>query len=474
MNSPGWLAFKDLLARYKTVWVAAWKERDQYIEKERLPYEAQFLPAALEIQQTPPSPMPRRIVWTLITFFLIAILWACFGKIDIVAVATGKVVPNDRVKTIQPIETSAVKQIYVRDGQAVKKGDVLIELDATASTADQTRVTDELTAARLEVARSQALINAINTQSRLQWNPPADIPLEVAKSAERLLQGQYDEYRSRVSTIDAEIAKRKAESESTKQIVEKLEQTVPIARQRADDFKGLMEKGFISKHGYLEKEQARIEQERDLGYQKSRLNEIQAAIHESTQQRASIVAEIKRAALNTLSEAERKSAGLSQEFIKVDQRTRLTKLIAPVDGTVQQLAAHTVGGVVTPAQPLMIIVPKDSPFEVEAWVENKDIGFVHADQLAEVKVETFTFTRYGTITGKVSSVSNDAVNDEKRGLIYQARVLMDKATIKVEDKIVNLSPGMAVTVEIKTGKRRIIDYFLSPLLQHGQESLKER
>ena len=149
-------------------------------------------------------------------------------------------------------------------------------------------------------------------------------------------------------------------------------------------------------------------------------------------------------------------------------------LTAPVDGVVQQLAIHTIGGVVTPAQALLALVPRENALEVEAVLENKDIGFVYAGQDATVKLETFLFTRYGTIPGKVRVVSNDAANDEKRGLIYPVRVQLARTTMQIENKTVNLSPGMAATVEIKTGTRRVIEYFLSPLLQYANESLRER
>jgi hemolysin D len=165
---------------------------------------------------------------------------------------------------------------------------------------------------------------------------------------------------------------------------------------------------------------------------------------------------------------------LEQEHLKADTRGKLMKLTSPVDGTIQQLGVHTVGGVVTPAQPMMVIVPRDNALEVEAFVENKDVGFVKAGQDAEVKIETFQYTKYGTIHAKVISVSHDAINDEKRGLIYLARVKMDRSTINVDGSEVNLSPGMAVSAEVKTGKRRVIEYFLSPLLQYGHESLRER
>jgi hemolysin D len=256
--------------------------------------------------------------------------------------------------------------------------------------------------------------------------------------------------------------------------VHKLEQTVPIARQRADDFRNLLDQHFVSKHDYLEREQTRIEQEADLANQRSRLKEIEAALREVRGQRSVMTAETRRTSLDGISDGQQKTAELEQEHLKADSRSKLMQLTSPVDGTVQQLAVHTVGGVVTPAQPVMVIVPHNNPLEVEAFIENKDIGFVNPNQSAEVKIETFQYTKYGTIHAKVTSVSHDAINDEKRGLIYSTRVKMDKAKINVDGTDVNLSPGMAVSVEIKTGKRRVIEYFLSPLMQYGHESLRER
>lgn len=255
---------------------------------------------------------------------------------------------------------------------------------------------------------------------------------------------------------------------------EVLIQQVPIVLGAlADDGQGLG-KNFVSRHGYLEKEQAFIEQERDLAAQNAKLEEIQAALLESRRQRAALIAETRRATLDALSQAEQKVAALAQEGIKAENRGKLLRLVAPVSGTVQQLAVHTVGGVVTEAQPLMVIVPEDNRLEVEAFVENKDIGFVRVGQAVEVKLETFPFTKYGTIHGEVTQLSHDAIQDEKSGLVYSARVRLARSTIDVDGKTVNLSPGMAVTTEIKTGKRRVIEYFLSPLMQYRDESLKER
>lgn len=473
-HAPGLHAAVDLLKRYAAAFRHAWRDRKNLDPRPRSPDEAQFLPAALELQETPVSPAPRVAMGLVMAFAAVALLWAIFGRIDVVAVAHGKIVPSDRTKVVQPFETATVSAIRVADGQAVKAGDVLIELDATTATADSARLENDLATARLQAGRARAMLAAIAS-----GKPPALERLQDLEDGrlareQRVLDGQYGEYQAKLARIDADVARREAELASTREIVGKLEQTAPIARQRARDFKDLVEKNFISRHGYLEKEQARIEQEADLATQRSRLTELAASLREARGQRVALVAEARRIALDGLNEAEQKTTTYRQELVKAESRGKLMTLTAPVDGTVQQLAVHTVGGVVTPAQPLMMVVPSDNPIEVEALVENKDIGFVNPGQEAVVKVETFPFTKYGTLDARVTHVSNDAVNDEKRGLIFPARVALARATLRVENKTVNLSPGMAVSVEVKTARRRVIEYFLSPLMQYGDESLRER
>ena len=169
-----------------------------------------------------------------------------------------------------------------------------------------------------------------------------------------------------------------------------------------------------------------------------------------------------------------RAAAVSQDVVKAARRRAVQRLVSPVDGVVQQLAVHTVGGVVTPGQQLMVVVPRDAPLEVEAWVENKDVGFVRPGQPVEVKVETFPFTRYGTVAGRVTGLSRDAVSVERLGLVYAARVSLDRSAVRVEERDVALAPGMAVTVEIAIGRRRVLDFFLSPLLRRTHESLRER
>jgi hemolysin D len=467
-------AFADLFKRYARIFRHSWLQRRETDTPALQAHEAQFLPAALALRDTPVHPAPRITLWLIIAFALIAVLWATFGRIDVVATAVGKIIPNDRTKVIQPMEIAVVKAIHVRDGQEVTLGQVLIELDATTAAADSERLRNEALTARLEALRAEALLAALagGRAPRLQPLDGVDAARLLAEQSQTT--GQYQEYQARQLQLQAEIARRRAELQATQDQVVKLEQTAPIARQRAQDYQKLVKENFISQHGYLEREQARIEQEQDLASSRSKAAEIRAALAEAKQEQATLTAETRRQLLDQHNLASQKAASLEQELVKADQRGRLMRMTAPVAGTVQQLAVHTVGGVVTPAQPLMVIVPKDNVLEVEAMLPNKDIGFVNPGQEAEVKVETFPFTKYGTIHGTITQVSSDAIQDEKLGLIYSTRVKLARDTLRVENKTVRLTPGMAVTVEVKTGKRRVIEYFLSPLMQVTSESLRER
>lgn len=468
-------AWRDLLTRYNAIFRHAWQRRKEMAPPERLPHEAQFLPATLALQETPVHPAPRMAMGAILLFAIIALLWAVLGHVDVVATATGKVIPDSRSKVIQPMETANIHAIYVKDGQAVKIGDPLIDLDATAAQADVERLENDLSNARYERTRAIAMLDAIeqNHLPVLSSIPDQDDTVRL-EAEQRLILGQYQEFRAKVDQLDAEISRREAKRRSILAIVEKIQQTLPIAKQRSEDYKNLLDKNFVSKHGYLQMEQARIEQERDLAAQKEKQAEILASRIEAERQKGRLIAETKRELLDQKHKATQLSATLEQELLKAENRGKLLHLTAPVEGTVQQLAVHTVGGVVTSAQPLMVIVPQDNPLEVEAFVPNKDIGFIRQGQSAQVKVETFTFTKYGIVEGEVVHVSSDAIQDEKLGLIFSARVRLKKDTIWVEDRPVKLSPGMAVTVEIKTGKRRLIEYFLGPLIQYSSESLRER
>ena len=461
-------------------------------EVRRREHEIAFLPAALEITESPPSPVGRAIGASIIAVFCTALLWASFGSVDIVATATGKIMPGGRTKLIQPFETGVVRAIHVRDGQSVKAGDVLIELDPTMTEADQERQRSDLLAAEFDVARLRA---AVAEDPLAAFRPPQSASAAEIEMHRQFLISQRAEQDAKLAEIERQKNQKEAERSTTSASVAKLQATIPVLQERVDIRKGLLDKALVSKITYLSEFQELVGLQQDLILQQSRLREADAAIALLKETREKTAAEYRRTTYDALAKAAQKAASAAQDVIKAERRTKLQHLTAPVDGVVQQLAVHTVGGVVTPAQALAVVVPSDSHLEIEAMLSNRDIGFVHPGQKTEIKVDTFNFTRYGLLHGEVLSVSSDAITRERqqsasnerasgaaqsgsepRGqeLEYAARISLDRTHMQVEDKLVKLGPGMAVTVEIKTGARRIISYLLSPLARYKQEALRER
>ncbi|MDF2459850.1 MAG: putative Type secretion rane fusion protein HlyD [Nitrospira sp.] len=462
------------IRRQWEIWGAAWRaERKQPFAVGTSGEAAEFLPAVLEIQQTQPSPIGRGILWTIMALLTVFVAWASVGRIDIVATAQGKIIPSGHSKMIQPYETGVIASIQVQDGQIVHKGDVLIELDPTQNRADRDRALNEHRAARVEAARLRALIAG----AAILVAPPESDPQYVWLQ-QQLLRDQMAEYQARVDAAQQVIVQRRAAIGVTVENIRRLAATVPMETERAGAFKRLMERDAVTKLDYLQAEGQRIDKLQELAGQQHKLRQDQAALAEAKQNLGAMVSEFQQTKQAELSAIDTKASSLSQEVTKAGQKAELQRLVSPIDGVAQQLVVHTVGGVVTPAQPLLIVVPQDHPVEVEAQLENKDVGFVKEGQAAEIKIETFPFTVYGTIPGTVLTVSDDAVPIDKDkpadSLVFATRVSLARGTIPVEGKVVHLSPGMAVTVEIKTGRRRVIEYLLSPVLKTLQESLRER
>ena len=454
--------------------------------------EPEFLPADLEIIETPPSPIGRLGAYCLVAVFALAIVWAWLGRVDIVAVSKGKIIPTGHTKVVQPFEIGVVRAILVRDGQKVKGGDVLIELDPTMNQADLGHQQSDLMAAKIDIARLTAVL-ASESDPDARFVPPEGASPEQVRMGEKFLIGQVSQYRSKLAALAGDEAQKQAELESQKVSIDKIQSLLPIMEERTQMRKTLFDHQTGSKIAYLENLQELLSNQKDLELQTSRLKEADAAVVASKAKLEETRADFHRQVLSDLGEAIRKANGLTQDVAKSEQRTKYQALTAPIDGTVQQLAVHSVGGVVTPAETLLTIVPADSRLEIEAMVDNQDIGFVHAGQDAEIKVDTFNFTRYGLLHGKVVTLSQDAIPPDSAGKsdllkqsagdrggagasepAYEARVSFDQTKMQIDDKLLDLSPGMAVTVEIKTGKRRIIDYLLSPILRGRQESLRER
>lgn len=436
--------------------------------------ELEFLPAVLEVQETPPSPMGRLITWLIALFFTITLIWAVTGEIDIVATAQGKIIPSSHSKIIQPVEMSLVKAIYVREGQSVKAGDILIELDATQTNADQTSSQQQLNALKQVHIRLEALLSLIKNTKRESKSSWLKAREQLHNSQYYLLQNQHNEYLSQIRSLQASLREKQSELKATQAKVEQLKQTVPLIEKRLLSVESLYKQELLPEAKFFELKQEYIEQKQTLESQRHYYQQIEAKIDQIKSQHQQYRYEYQREQLQKLVETERQLKALQQELVKSKQRNIQQILKAPINGVVQQLSVHTIGGVVSPAEALMVIVPEKDILEVEAYLENKDIGFVTENQMVEIKIDAFPFTKYGVIDGTMVSISNDAVQHEKLGLVFVMHTSMKKSEMNINGKMVHLSPGMSVVVEVKTGTRRIIEYLARPVEVMTASALRER
>lgn len=446
-------AYWELLKHYRAAFSHSWQRREDIGARMFNEQEAEFLPGALSLQERPVSSTARLTAGLLSLSIILLIIWSILGRIDIVVSAQGKVIPSGHTKTIASVDTASVRALHVVEGQQVKAGDVLVELDTSASDSERDKAIDNRSEAVLQELRAHALITALSRNERPRWPSLGalhqdDPRITSAQSrAEQLhLEGVYGDFLAKLNRIDDDIAR--------------YTQALPLVTRTAQDYAALLETHDIAEHAWLEKEHARVD--------------LEAQLADARNQRAALLAETRRVAYDQLTDGAKTRVAADQDAMRYESHSKLLRLIAPVDGVVQQLTVHTIGGVVPAAQALMEIVPNEKTMEVEATVDNKDIGFVQEGQSAQVKVDAFEYTKYGTVPATVAHVSHDAVKDEKKGLQYLSRIALSSATIQVDGRILALTPGMAVNVDIKTGDRRILEYFLSPLLQHGHESLNER
>jgi hemolysin D len=466
-------ALVALARRYAAVCRAAWAERTREFVSPSMPHELAFLPGHLELLETPAHPAARWLIRSMGVLFAVALAIVVFGRLDIVAVAKGKLVPDANVKIIQPAITGVVRKIAVKDGQRVTAGQVLMELDTTQAAADAQKAGASRVDAALAAARARALLGAQLAERGPTVEPVDGAPVDRQQEAQRFAEGIWREYIDKLNSARAELVKRQAERDSTRAQIAKLAATAPLARENANHYRELAAGKFVAQSDFYDKEQAAISQEQELAAQRSHEHELEAGIAEQRSEIEVIASEFRHQRLDELERATQQLTQNRNDETKAKTREALLVLTAPVAGTVQQLTAHTLGGVVTTAQAVMEIVPDDT-LEVDATVENKDVGFLRVGQRAAVKIEAFPYTRYGMLEGTVIDLSNDAVQDKKLGLAFNVRIRLASNHMKIDGRWITLTPGMAVTAEIKTGKRSVAQYFLGPLVEGVQESMRER
>lgn len=433
--------------------------------KKTSPDLLEFLPAALEIQAAPPPLWSRGILWTLLALLIAAILWASVGKIDIVAVAQGKLVPSGKVKLVQSAQAGSISQIRVQEGQRVNAGEVLFHLDSSINAAEQNKLQNQLNTLRTALSADQALLH----YSRQHSFPASTVHTD-------LLSSKTDDYNAQLAALQAELTQLQAEKTAAQVNIGRLDKTLAIITQRAQSLKTLNEQQLIATDQFLQLEQNRVEQQETLAYEHARLQQINATMDATEKRQRAFVAEFQKNLIENSADLQQRIHSIEQEYAKSQVTARQQTITAPVSGTVTQLAITTLGAVVNPAQELLQIVPngKNGGLLVEAGLPNKDIGFVTANQSAEIKLEAFPFTQFGVIEGEIIHVSADAINHEQQGLIFPITTRLKQQQIYANGTWINLQPGMQASVEIKTGERRIIEFLLNPLLKGLDEGGRER
>ncbi len=454
-------------------WRAETQRRKNLKGVRRRGQEMEFLPEALEIVETPPSPIGRLVIWVIMLAFVLAVIWSIWGRIDIVATAQGKVVLSGQTKTVESPETGLVRAIHVKNGDKVKAGDILLELDQTISTADTDAVKNELLQAQTRAQVARGVLRYLDT-GQVRFDAPPGISEAVALVSQQQLLARIGAYREERMVFAEEKLRTESNRSGIRQEIAKLSETLPLLKRRQASFKQLAAEGLAPKLDALRLEEEVITRERDLRIAKERLAEITASVAAADRRSLLLKQQLKRDALGELAEAEALKADREEAEKKAIVRNAWQTIKAPASGTVLGLQVFTLGEVVEPGAPLMMIAPTGEDLIVEAMILNKDIGFVREGDDVSVKLEAYPFTRYGLVEGTLDIISADAIADERVGLVFPARVTLKQSYVGEGVYKRELQAGMNATAEIKTGDRPIIDFILSPIAKASKEAARER
>lgn len=443
-----------------------------------------FSPGILGVQERPPSPLPRMVVRGVLVLLFVLLLWALFGRLDIVSVAEGKLVPISYIKIVQPSEAGIVREITIKEGQLVSKDQVLIRMDANISEADSKSVQAALQHKALELRRIEA------ESSGQPFKRQAD-------DSNELYNRIYSEYQSNRRALEDDIAAeqaslQKAHSDlaATREIQHKLEQTLPSYQAQEAAYDKLVKDGFAGKLMGQEKQRERITAEQDLRAQEHNAKSLQGSINQSQKRLNQINSDYRQKL-----EAERvaiyaEHQRLEQEWAKQSHRNSLLELKASQAGIVKDLATHTPGTVVSPGTVIMTLVPNNEALQAEVWLKNEDAGFVYANQDVKVKLSAYPFQKYGMVDGKVLQVSADATDRSANNnnqvsteqaqsssnaqLAYRTLIQLNQQHLALEQDKLNLAPGMQVVAEIKLADQTVMEYLLSPVRKAFHEAGRER
>jgi len=443
--------------------------------------ETDFLPAALEILRKPVSPTGRATTWLLLGGLALTIGWLILGRVDVVASAPGKLVPADNVKLVQPAEAGVVRAIHVREGQRVRQGQLLVELDSTLSDADASQAAKALETAELEAARSRAVLTALDGGSFSFEAPPGTATAVAATQAE-LARAELSGIEAMISGGGADRQAAAAAYAEAEVEAAKLAETLPLLDEQIAANEALLDKGFVSKLRVIEMRRQRLIAARDRDIALKTMQRLSAQMAVAGNGGIQNRAEARARVLQRLAEAQARVQQYREDVVKRRERSRLQRLVAPIDGTVAQLQLFTLGGVIEPTRPVMVIVPEGSSLVAEVMLPNKDRGHVREGQPVALKLDAFPFTRFGTVPGRIETIGSDAIAPQRTNpenglpasLAYAVRIRLDQDTRDNGDRDMLLRPGMTVTADIRTGRRSLMSYLVSPIEEGVATAGRER
>lgn len=432
--------------------------------------DREFLPPSVEILETPPSPMGRVLIYVIISLFVLTLAWACIGEIDEVVVANGKIIPAGYTKTLQSEDKGIVSQIHVKNGDHVTKDQVLLTLDPTVTEADLNSLKKDI--AYYEMNLTRVLAELEGKPFVLDRTKPYEEKDVVQQTS--LYQSRMAEKEAKLNYYEAQIKQRQDVVTVNSASVAKNEALLEIARDKEKTTAELEKQNAIGHFSVLQYRSERIELEQNVIMGKAQLSAAITDVNAAKQAKAQYLAEWNKQLQEEMLDFRKQYNTLKENERKAELKNRLIEIKAPVSGAVHQLAVHTIGAIVREAEVLLNIVPDGTPMVVEAFIANKDVGFVHPGMPVEVKVETYNFQKFGVLPGKVTEISPDSIEDKERGQVFRVMVALEQEALQYNDKKLKAYPGMTVSAEIKTRKKKVIDFFLEPFQTYKSEALRER
>lgn len=442
-----------------------------------------FVPGLLAIQESPPARLPRLVMYLVVALCVILLLWSIFGKLDIVASAEGRLVPHSYVKIVQPADGGIVQEIFVREGEHVEAGQVLMRMDTQYAKADESTLKTQLALLSLQLRRIDAELG--NAPLKRLPNDPQDLQLQVsAQHREHRLS-----YQSALGEAQAAYNKAQRDYDSGIEVLAKLREVTPLVKQQADAYADMGKDGFMPQLQVREKQREYVEKFRDLRAQEATVASLKAAVAATAQQVEQVTAKYRSSLQNERLEAEGQYRKLQQDWVKQAHKSSLLELRAPQAGITKDLATHTIGTVVSPGTVLLLLVPDREPLIAEVMVRNEDVGFIYPRQKVKLKLSAYQFQKYGMLDGEVMTIGADAseANTQSQGnrewsgksdgsstQIYKALISLDSQELVAQGTNHKLVPGMQVVAEINQGQRSVLEYLLAPLQKTVHESARER